>query len=105
MILYYLTGYSYHIKEEIKALKPKRKDMKNWWKYNYDFKCWELKMANSLTSKKYEKLLKDFAELHNLQYERIDDNKLKRSIQDFNSAEDFFNYFHKQNNKTYYNKG
>lgn len=100
MVTYYITGNSFHLKEEIKLLKPKRKNFNNWWIFNYDFKCWELEVPNNINSNKFEKELTEFCEKNNLKLEVCSLTKpLIKSIKDFKTAEEYFQYFHNQNQK------
>lgn len=100
MITYYITGNTFDLKEEIKLLKPKRKDFKNWWIYNYDFKCWKLEVSNNINSIKFEKELKEFSNRNNLKLEICKLTKtLTKSMKDFETAEEFFQYFHQHNQK------
>ena len=100
MVTYYITGNSFHLKEEIKSIKPKRKNFNNWWIFNYDFKCWELEVPNNINSVKLENELTEFCENNNLKLEVCSLTKpLIKSMKDFNTAEEYFQYFHKQNQK------
>jgi hypothetical protein len=96
----YIIGDTYHLKEDIKKIKPKRKDFKNWWKYNYDFKAWELSVPNHCYSKKFSNRIQFFCDEHNLKVEILEFTKLlTKSMNDFESHEAFFAYLHSQNNK------
>ena len=100
MYNYYLTGNTYHLKGEIKNIKPKRKHFRKWWKYNYDFKAWELNVSNSCNSKRFKDKLQLFCDEHNLELEILEFTQpLSRPMNNFDSIEAFFDYFHSQNNK------
>lgn len=100
MFSYYITGETYHLKDEIKKIKPKRKDFKKWWKYNYAFKAWELNVSNSCNSKKFKDDIQLFCDEHGLDLEVLEFTKPpSKSINDFDSIEAFFSYFHNQNNR------
>lgn len=91
----YITGNSYHVKDELKKLLPARKNLKKWWYYNYDFNCWQLTLQNSMISKKYLNRLYAFCDKNNLKLEIFEQIKNKKNINDFKTSEDFFDYFHK----------
>lgn len=100
MVNFYITGDTFNLKEDIKKLKPNRKDFNSWWKYNYDFKCWELNVPNNFNSSKYEKKLQLFCNEYDLKLEICKLTKsLTKSISDFESLEAYFQYFHKHNQK------
>lgn len=100
MVTYYISGYTYHIKDEIKKILPASKDFKNWWRYNYDFKCWELEVPNNINSKKFEDKLREFCNEHNVKLEVLNFTKpLTKSMNDFKTVEEWFKYFHDQSNK------
>lgn len=100
MITYYITGHTFYLKEEIKAIKPTRKDFKNWWKYNYDFKCWELEVPNVVDTKKFRTKIENFCNEHNLKLEICELTKpLTKSMNDFETVEAFFDYMHKNNQR------
>jgi hypothetical protein len=93
----YLSGNTFNLKDEIKSLIPNRKDFVNWWKFKPDIKCWELNVPNSIFSKKFRNDLEEFANKHNIKLEISEFTKQTKSINDFNSPEDFFAYLHKNN--------
>ncbi|MFV0563216.1 hypothetical protein [Malaciobacter mytili] len=100
MVTYYITGHTFYLKEEIKAIKPTRKDFKNWWKYNYDFKCWELEVPNSSDSKRFRNKLQSYCDKNNLKLEVYELTKpLTKSMNDFETIEAFFDYMHKINQR------
>jgi hypothetical protein len=100
MITYYINGNTFNLKDEIKSMKPKRKDFKNWWKYNYDFKCWELEVPNSCDSNKFRNEIKLYCIEHNLRLEICEfTNSLTKSINDFDTVDGFFDYLHKSNQR------
>ncbi len=102
MFTYYITGNTFDLKDELKLIKPKRKDFKSWWRYNYSFKCWELNVPNGINTKKYCDSLETFCKKHLLKLEVLEFTKtLTKSINDFNSAEEYFQYFHRHNQKNY----
>lgn len=100
MTTYYISGYTYPLKEDIKMLKPTRKDFTNWWKYDYDFECWILEVPNSCNTKKFRTLVENFCSQHQLKLEVYEFTKsLTKSMQDFKTPEAWFDYLHKSNNK------
>lgn len=100
MFIYYISGDTYIYKEEIKKLKPTNKGFKKWWKYNKDFKSWELEVSNVFNSKKYEETVRAFCEENKLELEILENpRRVTKSIKDFDTPEAFFEYFHKLNTK------
>ena len=99
----YLSGNTFDLKEEIKELKPKRKDFKGWWKYNYDFKSWEINIPNNIISKKFLEELQNFTKKHKLKIEIYEfTNNNTKSIKDYDNIESFFQDFHNNNSRKYY---
>lgn len=100
MVTCYITGNTYEHKEEIKKVKPTNKGFRNYWKYNYDFKCWELKLSNNFFTKKFEEEITIFCKNKGFKLEILNfTKKLTKSINDFKTIEEYFVYFHSKNNK------
>jgi len=103
MFYYYIYGDTFDKKEEIKKQKPSRKDFKNWWRYNKDLQCWELRVPHNQNSKKFQNSLMEFCNKNKFKLEIIEtfyDTKFDvKQMSDFKTKEAFFDYFHKQGNK------
>jgi len=98
MFIYYISGNTYIYKEEIKKLKPTNKGFKKWWKYNKDFKSWELEVSNVFNTKKFEDKVRAFCKEYTLELEIIENPRgVTKSIKDFDTSEAFFWYFHREN--------
>lgn len=100
MITYYAIGDIYEVKEELKKIIPTSTTFNNRWKYDTNFKWWELKVPQNFNSKKYEEQLRLFCKDKNIRLEKLDiTNNLKKSIDDFKDIHTFFQYFYKHNYK------
>lgn len=101
MYFYYISGSNtFSLKEDIKQLKPERKDFTNWWKFNKDFKSWSLEVPNNVHTKKFDLKIETFCKENDLKLEILEFTEpLTKAINDFKSEEEFFSYLHKKNNK------
>jgi len=94
----YISGDTYSLREEIKRLKPTNKHFKRWWRYDYKFNCWHLKVADTFFTKEFNTLIVNFSQKHSLILEVLQEPKpVKKSINDFESEEEYFEHFHKKN--------
>lgn len=100
MFTYYITGDTFCFKEEIKSIKPIRKDFKNWWKFNYDFRCWELSVPNNINSNKFKERVELFCINNNLKLEVFEFTKKLKPMSHFSSIDTFFNYLHENNRRS-----
>ncbi|PLY10860.1 MAG: hypothetical protein C0626_04305 [Arcobacter sp.] len=98
MFIYYILGNTYIYKEEIKKLKLTNKGFKKWWKYNKDFKSWELEVSNVFNTKKFEDSVRAFCKEYTLELKRLENPRgVTKSSKDFYTPEVFFEYFHGEN--------
>lgn len=98
MYMYYISGNTYEHREEIKKLKPLSDNFKKYWKYNYDFRTWELEVANAFHTNKFENKVREFCAKSSLKLEILcSPSKVSKSINDFDTIEAYFDYFHKEN--------
>lgn len=120
MFNFYISGDTFDLKEEIKTLKPSRKDFRSWWKFLKDTKCWHLSVQDSMISKKFLDMIIEFCEENDLELDVVHDTGLRpleeditaakqlknrsKSISDFETLEGFFAYLHgwgQRRNKDY----
>lgn len=101
MYFYYISGKNtYLCREEIKKLRPERKNFKKWWNYNEGFRSWSLELANNMHSKKFQLRVELFCKENSLKLEVLEYTKaLTKSINDFKIEEEFFSFLHRNNNK------
>ena len=73
-----ISGDTFHVKDEIKSLKPK----KVWQRWQFDGDDWVLILQTSQATKKFEKELCNF----------VSDNSLKLSVTDWDGTNKDNNY-------------
>ncbi len=89
---------TYYHKEEIKKLKPSAKSCKSFWIFDHALKCWHIQIADKYMSKRYRKQLEEFAQVHELKIEILQDIKAKKkSIADYEDEEEYMEQFHRTN--------
>jgi len=100
MYSYYIKGKTYLYRLEIVKLKPRRKNFVNKWYWNKKTKEWLLHVPNNYHSQKFQNEVTLFCNKRDLELEVIEFTRvLTKSINDFDSIEAFFDYFHSLNNK------
>jgi len=99
-----LSGNTYMLREEIKALVPPSKTFTNKWRWIKSTKSWQLKMADTFLTDEFKTLLKGFAKQYDLalQINEVAISSTPKSINDYASEEEYWEAFHKRNGRRYF---
>jgi len=103
MVSIFISGNTYMLREEIKALVPSSKVFSNKWRWVKNTKSWQLKMENTFLSNNFKTLLEEFAKQHDLTL-HINEviTSTPKSINDYASEEEYWEAFHKRNGRRYF---
>ena len=100
----FLSGNTYMLREEIKALVPSSETFTNKWRWIKSTKSWQIKMEDTFLTDDFKTLLEEFAKQHDLalQINEVAISSTQKSINDYASEEEYFEAFHKRNGRRYF---